>query len=116
MAIQRTISIEEVVKKYNNGIDTFSRKANNPRGCEVVSASDIKVGDEIVIDNYFTLVTGKKQAEKSVEVDKSKFDFSDVTVEEYLIYFGYKNPKLITGTTYSVDSIGMDLPAVTVLQ
>ena len=39
------------------GISTFSKKDNSPRGCKTVSASEIKVGDEIVIDNYFTLVT-----------------------------------------------------------
>lgn len=50
-----------------------------------------------------------------VRVDKNKFDFSGITVEEYLEYFGYKNPKLFSGAIYVVDSIGMDLPAVEVL-
>lgn len=53
----RTITIKEVQNMAANGISTFSRKDNSPRGCKTVSASEIKVGDKIVIDNYFTLVT-----------------------------------------------------------
>ena len=53
----RTIAIKEVEEMATKGISTFSKKDNSPRGCETVSASEIKVGDEIVIDNYFTLVT-----------------------------------------------------------
>lgn len=53
---EHTITITEVNKCVEKGVTTFSRKDNSPRGCEIVSASEIKVGDEIVIDNYFTLV------------------------------------------------------------
>ena len=49
----RTITIKEVKEM---GISTFSKKDNSPRGCKTVSASEIKVGDKIVIDNYFTLI------------------------------------------------------------
>lgn len=56
MVEQRTISIDEIKEKERQGVSTFSRKSNSPRGCEVVSSSEIKVGDEVVIDNYFTLV------------------------------------------------------------
>ena len=52
--MKRTISIKEVKEK---GVSTFSKKDDSPRGCKTVSANEIKVGDEIVIDNYFTLVT-----------------------------------------------------------
>ena len=57
MARIRTITMEEVHNLINNGVSTFSRKDNSPRGCKTVSASQIKVGDKIVIDNYFTTVT-----------------------------------------------------------
>lgn len=57
MAKQRTITMKEVQEKIKRGVDTFSRKDNSPRGCKTVLASEIKVGDKIVIDNYFTLVT-----------------------------------------------------------
>lgn len=50
------ITLNEVKERANNGVTTFSRKDNSPRGCRTVSVSEIKVGDEIVIDNYFTLV------------------------------------------------------------
>lgn len=54
---RHTITITEVQEQIANGIMTFSKKDDSPRGCRVVSASDIKVGDEIIINNYFTLVT-----------------------------------------------------------
>lgn len=49
--------MKEIQNKINNGVTTFMKKDNSPRGCECVSASEIKIGDKIVIDNYFTLVT-----------------------------------------------------------
>lgn len=50
------ITLSEVMERANNGVTTFSRKDDSPRGCRTVSVSEIKAGDEIVIDNYFTLV------------------------------------------------------------
>lgn len=50
------ITMEEVKEKINNGVMTFMRKDNSPRGCACVSSYEIKVGDEIVIDNYFHTV------------------------------------------------------------
>lgn len=50
------ITLNEVKERANNGVTTFSRKDNSPRGCRTVPAGEIKAGDEIVIDNYFTLV------------------------------------------------------------
>lgn len=54
--IKHTITISEVKDLIEKGVTTFSRENNSPRGCETVSASEIKVGDKIVIDNYFTEV------------------------------------------------------------
>ena len=51
------ITIKEIQNMINQGISTFTVKANTPRGCETVAASEIKVGDKVVIDNYFTTVT-----------------------------------------------------------
>lgn len=51
-----TITIAEVNELVKKGVTTFSRKDNSPRGCKTVSASEIKVGDKIVINNYFTLI------------------------------------------------------------
>lgn len=48
--------MKEVQNLINNGVSTFSRKDNSPRGCETVSANEIQIGDKIVIDNYFTTV------------------------------------------------------------
>lgn len=50
------ITLSDVKERTNNGVTTFSRKDDSPRGCRTVPASEVKVGDEIVIDNYFTLV------------------------------------------------------------
>lgn len=56
MAQVHTITMKEIQDKVNQGVTTFSRKDDSPRGCETVSASEIKVGDKIIIDNYFTTV------------------------------------------------------------
>ena len=49
--MKRTITIKEV---QNMNISTWSKKDDSPRGCKTVSTADLKVGDKIVIDNYFT--------------------------------------------------------------
>ena len=51
-----TITMKEIQDKMNNGISTLSKKDNSPRGCKTVLASEIKPGDEVVIDNYFTTI------------------------------------------------------------
>lgn len=53
---KHTITIGKVKDLIKNGVTTFSRKNDSPRGCETVPASKIKIGDKIVIDNYFTEV------------------------------------------------------------
>lgn len=57
MSKEHAITIQEVREMATNGITTFSRKDNSVRGVETVSARNIKVGDKIVINNYFTTVT-----------------------------------------------------------
>ena len=52
-----TITMKEIQNMINQGVSTFSVKANTPRGCETVAASEIKIGDKVVIDNHFTTVT-----------------------------------------------------------
>lgn len=54
--VRHFITIAEVKEKARNGCETFMRKDNSVRGCSCVLANAIKVGDEIVIDDYFTLV------------------------------------------------------------
>ena len=55
--MKHTITMKAIQDKINNGVTTFMRKDSSPRGCNCVSASEIKVGDQVVIDNYFTTVT-----------------------------------------------------------
>lgn len=50
----REISIKELLKM---DCDTFSKKTNTPRGVTTVLKEEIKVGDKVVLSNYFTLVT-----------------------------------------------------------
>lgn len=50
----RTISMGEVL---NMDCGTFNKKDNSVRGCTTVNKSDLQIGDKIVIDNYFTLIT-----------------------------------------------------------
>ena len=58
--MKHTIAMKEIQNKINNGVTTFMKKNNSPRGCECVSASTIKQGDQVVIDNYFTTVSARK--------------------------------------------------------
>lgn len=51
-----TITMKEIQDMINQGISTFMKKDNSPRGCKCVSASKIKPGDKVVINNYFTTV------------------------------------------------------------
>ena len=48
--------MSDILKLIEIGVNTFSRKDNSVRGIETISAYDVKIGDKIVIDNYFTLV------------------------------------------------------------
>lgn len=50
----RTITISELKAA---GVDTWSVKDNSVRGITTKYTSEVKVGDKVVIDNYFTLVT-----------------------------------------------------------
>ena len=47
----RTISIKEL------DCNTYSVKDDSPRGVHTASKSQVTIGDKVVIDNYFTLVT-----------------------------------------------------------
>lgn len=70
--MEHTITMKEIQAKIKNGVSTFSRKDNSPRGCSTVSASEVKIGDEIVIDNYFTTI---------VE-DSDEFDYAGDLIAE----------------------------------
>lgn len=48
---KRTITMSEILK-----CSTWSKKDNSPRGCSTVSCNDIKPGDKVVYNNYFTEV------------------------------------------------------------
>jgi len=48
--MERTISIKLL------NADTYSVKDDSPRGIKTISKSKVKVGDKIVIENYFTTV------------------------------------------------------------
>ena len=49
--MERTISIKELTA------NTYEVKDNSPRGAKTISKSDVKIGDKVVINNYFTTVT-----------------------------------------------------------
>ena len=52
--MERKITIAELRAK---GVSTWSVKDNSVRGFETKRTSQVKPGDKVVIDNYFTLVT-----------------------------------------------------------
>lgn len=49
-----------------------------------------------------------------IKLNYEKYDFLScgVTIEKYLEYFGYKNPKSVGEKEYFVETIGFLLPAV----
>ena len=53
---KHTITIKEIKERIEKGVTTFMRKNNSPRGCECIDADEIKIGDEIIINNYFHTV------------------------------------------------------------
>lgn len=51
-----TITMKEIQELIKRGVGTFERNNDSPRGCECVSASEIKLGDKVVLNNYFTTI------------------------------------------------------------
>ena len=54
MTRTRTITIGELIA---TGVNTWSVKDNSVRGFATKYTSEVRPGDKVVIDNYFTLVT-----------------------------------------------------------
>jgi hypothetical protein len=52
--MNRTITLSDLKAK---GIESWSVKDNSVRGITTKYTSEIQIGDKVVIDNYFTLVT-----------------------------------------------------------
>ena len=52
--MERKITLQELKAK---GVSSWSVKDNSARGFSVKNTSEVKVGDKVVIENYFTLVT-----------------------------------------------------------
>ena len=50
----KEISIKQI---KSSKTETFSKKDNSIRGCATICKKEVKIGDLIVINNYFTLVT-----------------------------------------------------------
>lgn len=55
--MEHTITMDEIRKKISNGVTSFMKKDNSPRGCTCIPAKDVRPGDEIVINNHFTRIT-----------------------------------------------------------
>lgn len=51
-----------------------------------------------------------------IEIDTRKFDFQGISHEEYLEFFGYRGIKKVGKGQYSVEKLGMSLPAVKVIR
>jgi hypothetical protein len=49
----RTITINELMKIE---ADTFSVKDNSVKGYKTIDKKDVKIGDKVILNNYFTLV------------------------------------------------------------
>lgn len=49
-----TITMEQVRELVGKGISSWSKKDNSVRGIDTVSTSELRVGDEIVVNDEFT--------------------------------------------------------------
>ena len=55
---------------------------------------------------------GKEITEMLIKVNRGKFDFTGITIAEFLEYFGYKNPIDKGNDIFAVSTLGVALPAV----
>lgn len=51
-----------------------------------------------------------------IEIDTRKFDFQGISHEKYLEFFGYRGIKKVGAGQYSVEKLGIFLPAVKVIR
>lgn len=78
---------------------TYSLKDDSPRGCHTVNGSELKIGDKIVINNYFTEIVEPVADERDREtVIKDIIEFFEENesifercIEELDSYNGYLN-------------------------
>lgn len=54
MAAKHEVTMEWIQERAKQGVSTWSKKDNSPRGCTTVFTSELKVGDKVAIGNYFT--------------------------------------------------------------
>lgn len=64
--MERTITLTEL---KNSGTNTWSVKDDSPRGCHTAYTAEIKPGDMVVINNYFTTVT-EDASVKMIDIDE----------------------------------------------
>lgn len=79
--MKHTITMKEIQDIIKNGVSTFSKKDNSPRGCSTVFASE-EAGDKILIGNYFTTVVDEQDQIKDIrcqyEYEKERVDKLDI--------------------------------------
>ncbi len=79
------ITIDEVKALIEKGVSTFSLKDDSPRGCTTIDADSVKVGDQIVIDNYFTTVVPAENEEPAEKIiDRIKFNYIEADEQKDL--------------------------------
>lgn len=64
--MKRTITLAELDLTI-----TYSVKDDSPRGCHTVSGAELKVGDEIVIDNHFHEIIDSDDADEWENTEKT---------------------------------------------
>lgn len=82
----RTITISELKA---TGVDTWSVKDDSARGYTTKYTSEIKPGDKVVIDNYFTLVTEEAASDDTTPKQEGKTMTIFANEYPYQHYIGY---------------------------
>lgn len=69
----------EALKQMN--VDTFSKQVDTVRGIETVSKMQVKVGDKVVLDNYFTLVIENDVRLMEQELERMTVKRNNICIE-----------------------------------
>lgn len=73
MERKRTITMSEIAK-----VSAWSVKDNSPRGCKTLPREDIRPGDKVVYDGYFTTVIEDETPEEDAANATTNFTIHDI--------------------------------------
>lgn len=87
------IRMHQIKEMTEQGISTFTKKDNSPRGCRTITADQVQPGDKILIDNHFhTVIEDETREEKAARENREHCKSIAEDLEAYTDGSGYKCP------------------------